>query len=150
MGKYPWGNAWPTPKGSGNYWDTEAVKNLTGAGWNSTLAGGSGFDDGAERTARVASYTENRFGFFDLGGNVYEYCEDQYKASMNDPDSLEAYPTLTLDKHTDGVPFRVIRGGSWFDGAEIAMRSSCRSRDRPAIRNGTIGFRLVVSVGVGG
>lgn len=143
VGRYPWGNAWPPPKGAGNYLGSEGVKNRPSSG-------AYDHDDGAEHTARIASYTANRFGFFDLGGNVYEWCEDEYRASMNDADVLETYPDFKNEKHTDETPSRVMRGGSWNDEAEITLRSSYRNLEHPSIRYGDIGFRLVVSVGVGG
>ena len=146
VGKYPWGNAWPPPVGSGNYFGKEAPKNWPGSGWNTAYE----HDDGAERTARIASYAENRFGFFDLGGNVLEWCDDPYRASMNDADALEAYPALKEEKDSDGTPYRVLRGGSWLNVAELYLRSSSRRGGRPTGRRDLYGFRLVVSVGVGG
>jgi sulfatase modifying factor 1 len=146
VGKYPWGNAWPPPVGSGNYFGKEGHRNWPGSGWNTAYT----HDDGAERTARIASYAENRFGFFDLGGNVWEWSEDPYRASMNDADLLEAIPSLKEEKDSEGTPCMVLRGGSWSITAEISLRSSFRSRAHPAIRGGDSGFRLVVSVGGGG
>jgi formylglycine-generating enzyme required for sulfatase activity len=146
VGKYPWGNSWPPPVGSGNYFGKEGPRNWPGSGWNTAYTS----DDGAERTARIASYTENRFGFFDLGGNVFEWCEDPYRASMNDADVLEAYPILKKEKDSEGTPYRGLRGGCWRSSVEIGLRSSFRCYDRPTGRIAFYGFRFVVSVGVGG
>ena len=146
IGKYPWGNAWPPPEGAGNYFGKEGHRNWPGSGWNTAYT----HDDGAEQTARIASYAENRFGFFDLGGNVFEWSEDLYRASMNDADLLEAIPSLKEEKDSEGTSYRVLRGGSWHDFAEFFLRSSYRNRDLPSDRVGLNGFRLVVSVGVGG
>lgn len=146
LGKYPWGNAWPPPVGAGNYFGKEGPRNWPGSGWPSAY----GHDDGAEKTARIASYTENRFGFFDLGGNVSEWCEDEYKASMNDADALDTNPALKNEKGADGTPFRVLRGGSWPLHAEFSLRSSCRDLVYPTDRYVSVGFRLVVAVGGGG
>ena len=38
--------------------------------------------------------------------------------------------------------FRVIRGGSWYDGAQY-LRSACRGNFGPANRGNGVGFRLV-------
>jgi formylglycine-generating enzyme required for sulfatase activity len=132
--------------GSGNYFGKEGPRNWPGSGWNTAYTS----DDGAERTARIASYTENRFGFFDLGGNVFEWCEDPYRASMNDADVLEAYPILKKEKDSEGTPYRGLRGGCWRSSVEIGLRSSFRCYDRPTGRIAFYGFRFVVSVGVGG
>jgi formylglycine-generating enzyme required for sulfatase activity len=146
LGKYQWGNTWPPPEGVGNYFGKEGPRNWPGSGWPTAYE----HDDGAERTSRIAQYAENRFGFFDLGGNVWEWCEDPYRASMNEADVLEAYPFLREEKHPDGTPFRVLRGGSWGNHAEFYLRSSYRFYDHPTFRNVNYGFRLVVSVGDGG
>jgi formylglycine-generating enzyme required for sulfatase activity len=147
QGKYPWGNQFPPPRDGGNYAGGEAN---TGAFTAKNYAVIANFNDGSARTSRVGQYAENRFGFFDLGGNVFEWCEDPYRASMNDADLLEAYSFLKDEKDSDGTPFRVLRGGSWSDNAEVLLRSSCRRIGHPTVRYVGNGFRLVVSVGVGG
>ena len=151
LGKYPWGNSWPPPEGAGNYFGKEGPRNWPRSGWPTAYE----HDDGAERTSRIAQSAENRFGFFDLGGNVFELCEDPYRFSMNDSDLLEAYPGLKTglkkEKDSQGTPYRVLRGGSWYSlTAEIYFRSSYRRPEPPTIRSDRGGFRLVVAVGVGG
>ncbi|MEQ1840858.1 MAG: SUMF1/EgtB/PvdO family nonheme iron enzyme, partial [Verrucomicrobiales bacterium] len=147
VGKYPWGNDWPPPVDSGNYLGSEGVKDRPGgSGWQTAYD----HDDGSAQTSRVAQYNENRFGFFDLGGNVFEWCDDIYKASMNDVETLEVTPGLKTEKHTDGSPFRVSRGASWTGIREINLRSLIRFRAFPSYRSDFYGFRLVVSEGAGG
>ena len=143
LGKYPWGSAWPPPKDSGNYADKRFIASLPGKGWNAPLGD---FDDGAARTAPVASYAANRLGIFDLGGNVWQWCEDEYKASMNDPDVLKEFPALDKEKASDGTAFRVLRGASWFLYVPLDLRSSCRGFGHPVIRYGYFGFRCVLVV----
>ena len=64
-----------------------------------------------ERTTTVGSYPKNAFGWFDMHGNVYEWCEDVY--------DMKAYASrsgTTIDpKVTSGSENRVLRGGSWAD-----------------------------------
>jgi formylglycine-generating enzyme required for sulfatase activity len=81
---------------------------------------------------------------------VSEWCEDEYKASMNDSDALDTNPALKNEKGADGTPFRVLRGGSWPLHAEFSLRSSCRDLVYPTDRYVSVGFRLVVAVGGGG
>src|SRR5262249_16253010 len=74
VGKYPWGNDWPPPKGVGNLFEEAAARAMGGGAIVS-----KGYDDGAAHTSVVASYAENRLGIYDLSGNVWEWCEDAYK-----------------------------------------------------------------------
>ena len=143
LGKYPWGSAWPPPKDAGNYGDRTFLKSLPGKGWTGPLAE---YDDGAARTAPVASYTANRLGIFDLGGNVWQWCEDEYKASMNDPDVLKENPALEKEKASDGTAFRVLRAASWIVNGPLILRSSFRRFGLPVVRDDGSGFRCVLVV----
>ncbi len=109
-GVYPWGNEWPPPKGAGNY-DPPF----------------GGHEDGFKFTAPVGSFTANKIGLHDLGGNVWEWCEDKY---------------IPI------TPKRVLRGASWADIA--LMLSSERSNSHPNSREIYIGFRCVLVGGSGG
>ena len=114
-GAYPWGNEWPPPKGAGSYWGEE-TKGSAG----SII---SGYNDGYDRTAPVCSFKANKYGIYDLGGNVWEWCEDFY------------------DGQSGG---RVLRGASWYGCDPGDLLSSSRSDNRPGDRGGLSGFRCVV------
>ncbi len=143
-GVYPWGTAWPPPDRVENYASSEAVAAFKFTGIAPLAAvlvhrreavaafkftGIEGYDDGYAFTAPVGSYRANDKGLYDLGGNIWEWCEDWY-----DP----AEPK-----------YRVLRGGSWCSNAEIYFRSSIRNYDAPGNR-GNRGFRCVLEVGSGG
>jgi formylglycine-generating enzyme required for sulfatase activity len=86
-----------------------------------------GYADGAKHTAKVGSYTANRLGIHDLGGNAWEWCSDWFNAGQED---------------------RVIRGASFVQGAPSRLLSSHHSRQRPGTRDYfNLGFRCVVTVG---
>ena len=114
---WPWGTQWPPPKGAGNFADETAKK--THASW--TII--EGYDDGFADTAPVGSFTANRFGLYDMGGNVWQWCEDLW---------------------TPGATSRVLRGGSFVNFVRGALLSSSRGSVEPAVRYGCYGFRLVV------
>jgi formylglycine-generating enzyme required for sulfatase activity/uncharacterized caspase-like protein len=146
VGKYPWENAFPPPSGAGNYAGVEAN---TGAFKANNYAFLAESDDGAERTAPVASYAANRFGFYDLGGNVAEWCQDWYRHSLNEADVVEALKQAGIEDG-GGNQYRVLRGGSWGDLSEFSLRSSYRNIGTPAGRGDYNGFRVVLELGSGG
>jgi formylglycine-generating enzyme required for sulfatase activity len=93
-------------------------------------------------TKPVGLKNPNKFGLYDMSGNVWEWCEDKWHSNYeNAPDDGTAWITDTADKSLD----RVHRGGSCF-----AYSDYCRSTNRygndPALRNFNIGFRLVFQV----
>lgn len=101
---YPWGTQWPPPKGVGNY-DAELRP--------------SGFD----HTSPVGSFPANRHGLYDLGGNVWEWCQDNYDAQHN---------------------CRVLRGASWHSAKPHTLLSSARLFNSPGHRVDIVGFRVVL------
>jgi formylglycine-generating enzyme required for sulfatase activity len=146
-GKYPWGGVWPPPKGAGNYADKTFIASLPGKGWTNGELGN--YDDDYARTSSVGTYSANRLGLYDMGGNVWQWCEDEYRASMNSAEALKKHPILKNEKASDGTAFRVLRGGSWNGGVEIYLRSTCRDNIPPASRIDINGFRCVVVVSGG-
>jgi len=119
---YPWGSAWPPPKGAGNFADATAKKADSGFGYI------DGYDDGAAYTSAVGNFSANRDGLYDLSGNVWEWCEDWHNAKKD---------------------LRVLRGGSWDGHSGIALRSASRYYDRPTYRDDYSGFRCVLVVSGG-
>ena len=113
-GVYPWGTQWPPPDRAGNYDDHSGLK-ITG------------FSDGYPRTSPVGSFAANAFGLFDLGGNVWEWCEDGY-------DERQKY--------------RVLRGASWDNNDPEHLFSTDRGGSTPEFRHRYNGFRCVLA-GVG-
>lgn len=107
VGRYPWGSAWPPPKGVGNYFGKEPKDSLPDANWTTAYD----HSDGFARTAPVGSFDENKYGFYDLGGNLWEWCSDRYRASMNSQELLDEIPALK--KESFGRPTPCVARGSW-------------------------------------
>ncbi len=92
------------------------------------------------KTETTGSKKPNPWGFFDIYGNVAEWCNDFY-----DKDYYKNSPSRDPRGPKNGNE-RVIRGGSWNDSEEI-VNSTARSKDPSlsdaCILRDTIGFRCV-------
>jgi formylglycine-generating enzyme required for sulfatase activity len=88
-------------------------------------------------TTPVGSFPPNAFGLYDMHGNVYEWCEDDYHESYeNAPTDGSAW--LSDEKDTR----KILRGGCWNNNLKFC-RSAYRSSDLPPFWYGIIGFRVV-------
>jgi formylglycine-generating enzyme required for sulfatase activity len=103
---YPWGTQWPPPVGAGNYNPDLDV-------------------DSFPFTSPVGSFKPNQFGLFDMGGNVWEWCQDYFN---NSPD------------------YRVLRGASWRMRDPEDLLSSKVIGNKPDLALSVYGFRLVIEL----
>jgi formylglycine-generating enzyme required for sulfatase activity len=90
------------------------------------------------KTSPVRSYPANAWGLFDMHGNVWEWCNDWYRAYSTSP---AADPHGPNEGHA-----RVLRGGCWYFYARNA-RSACRYYYGPGDRIFYIGFRCAQVLG---
>ena len=74
------------------------------------------------KTNPVKGRKPNAWGFYDMSGNVWEWCENTYSDDS----------TLAI---------RVIRGGSWGSNAS-SLRSASRYGNSPGLRFDRLGFRV--------
>lgn len=98
---------------------------------------------GVGGTMPVGMYRPNAYGLFDLAGNVWEYCADEWQADYY-THSEQADPIAggrsVLNDWRDITTRRVIRGGSW-GGDPMNMRVTYRD-SHPATGAGPhVGFR---------
>jgi formylglycine-generating enzyme required for sulfatase activity len=124
--KYPWGD---------NITHNEA--NYYGTG---------GKDDKWSGTSPVGSFAPNGYGLYDMAGNVWEWCADEYdsgyysKSLKNNPKGPGIAITLGNNNFTNVYTMRVIRGGAWRYSPSY-LRCACRLGYVPTLTYYYLGFR---------
>ena len=84
----------------------------------------------------VEKHEPNRFGLYDMGGNVAEWCLDVYdKNAYLHHDNLNPVSNKTGSSHT-------VRGGSFVDNRS-SLRCTARSGLLKFMKSNHTGFRLI-------
>ncbi len=122
--RYPWGNARPDRK-TANY-----TQNFG-------------------KPTPVGKYPPNNYGLYDMAGNVWEWCLDEYdfnfyKKSQNAKNPF-AFGNIdrVINNFMKVKTSRVLRGGSWYTVDDF-VRVAYRMIFSPDSRDSDIGFRCVV------
>lgn len=93
--------------------------------------------DRVEKTQSVGTKQSNKWGLYDMHGNVYEWCEDVWHENYNGAPTDGSGWLRGGDSRN-----RVMRGGSWSTNY-FGIRSAYRDRDASGNRNINYGFRVV-------
>lgn len=135
---YPWGN---------EHVNTGAPKTNS---WEGKFPYLNEHKDGNIKAAPVKSYTCNKYGLFDMAGNVWEWCSDWY--DYNYYKSLEGKVTIkpqgpvkSYDPDDPYTAKRSLRGGSFLcnDAYCSGYRSAGRMKSSPDTGLEHTGFRCV-------
>ncbi|MEO1561448.1 MAG: formylglycine-generating enzyme family protein, partial [Cyanobacteria bacterium J06632_19] len=86
----------------------------------------------------------NAFGLYDMHGNVWEWCIDDWHNDYNDA-PIDSTAWLHRFENDEKYSRKILRGGSWFDVPE-ECRSACRSTYFPGYEYYFFGFRVVCSI----
>jgi serine/threonine protein kinase len=121
---YAWGAKWPPPNAVGNYADNTAAT-LPGIASERVIPD---YDDGFPYTAPVGSFQPNKFGLFDISGNIQEWVQDDISS-------------------TAASPLGVVRGAGWNNFIRENLLLGWRNPVRPTLRSSFYGFRIVLSRG---
>jgi formylglycine-generating enzyme required for sulfatase activity len=114
--QWSWGSSWPPPANAANCLGSEGAR----------LVGSSpipSFRDSDAGIARAWDYYDPKTGYCSLTGNVWEWCEDEFRP---------------------GTDWRVLRGGSWKNNRPESLLLSHRTHDPSTYKSDTVGFRVVL------
>ena len=119
--KYPWGNT--------------IDANMANYGWN------------VRDTTPVDRYMPNRYGLYDMSGNVGEWCFDAYDETCyaSSPRRNPVAGGQVGNDFTSVNSNRVLRGGSWLNSAQC-LRVAYRNWFSPAFTSSEYGFRCARAV----
>ena len=139
--------------------------------WGNTIdARNTNYNRNVGGTKVVGSYGANGYGLYDMAGNVWEWCLDVYDRDfyLHSPreNPVSGSPRENrvfgvsprenrvfgggsiqsiLDNYSNNESSRVLRGGSWGNGASN-VRCANRNSTAPAVTNSYIGFRCARTV----
>jgi sulfatase modifying factor 1 len=121
--------------------------------WQGTFPARDSGDDGFTGTSPVTAFPVNGFGLFDMGGNVWQWCADWYRADYYATFAAGSVaadprgPGSSFDPDEPGAAKRVIRGGSYLCTDDYCARYLVGSRGKSEVSSGTsnLGFRLARS-----
>ena len=94
---------------------------------------GSEWDE--EQPAPVGSFAANKFGVYDMHGNVYEWVQDCWHSNYRNA------PNTSVKRSGGDCDYRTVRGGS-FDIPSKSIRSANRSKFKSGFRDVMNGLRI--------
>lgn len=98
-------------------------------------------DDKYPNTSPAGSFRPNKFGLYDMGGNVGEWVEDCYHNSYRGAPRDGSSVRTCIPRFQNG---RVMRGGGW-NAIPDWVRSASRDIEVPSLRADSFGFRVSIA-----
>ena len=136
-------------------WEYAARDGLSGKKypWGDVIdRGKANFGNIIGDTTAVGKYPPNGYGLYDMAGNVYEWCLDEYNKDFyftsprENPLSGANSVDWVINNFTYVKSNRVLHGGSWSRfGGFFPLSVAFRRRNRPSFTSDYFGFRCARS-----
>ena len=129
--RLPFETEWEFAARGGQSFKYAGSDNLSEVGWYGGGPYGGGGTVKDDQTQNVAQLKPNGYGLYDMSGNVWEWCVDDFS---------------NPGQYRPGADLRVYRGGGWSSYADecpVALRNG----GSPGNRNDGVGLRLSRSLG---
>jgi len=128
-------------------WGTNFNKLVSQANtWQGSFPNNNTIEDGFEKKAPVASYPPNKYGLYDMAGNVWEWTQDWYHIKYYK--ELKTQITYNPPGTTTKTKEKVIKGGSYLCSENYCanFRISARMATNYDSSFEHLGFRTVLSL----
>jgi formylglycine-generating enzyme required for sulfatase activity len=93
-----------------------------------------------KQTTDVGSFPANAFGLYEMHGNVWEWCADNWHEDYQDAPSDGSVWVINGNSE-----YRILRGGSW-DYFPTFCRCTYRFFENPQVKDKEFGFRVVCCI----
>ena len=98
-----------------------------------------GWDNGMARSHVVGLLQPNKFGLYDMSGNVREWCSDWFSPYYYKPNVTYKNP-----KGPSKGTLKILKGGSWSSEMERTMEYFMRAGCDTSLTALDMGFRIVL------
>lgn len=145
--------------GASYVWGNEPIEPQHANVWQGKFPTTNLSSDGFELTAPAKSFSKNGYGLYDMAGNVWEWCQDNYhprayliRVIKSGRDTVYKNPISNRKpfdpRHPNVKSLKVVRGGSFLCHASYcsSYRPSARMSSSPDTGMSHTGFRCVMDL----